>query len=277
MPFFHYTSLEGIKGIVEGKTMWATHINFLNDEREWIHFEEVLSKAIHELDFPFVFEGATYSSCEDLLQAVQIRKSARINAHEFVLSFSKIADSKSQWSEYCPKNAGYALEFSECPVQNYPIAEWAYDSDVDSRDVTLVKCLYDEREQVDLIKSILRAECHIPPGKIFSARYMLSKLRCRIKHPGFIEEAEYRWHGRSDSKMAVRVRDGIMIPYVSVPIDITKLSAIWVGPRPAQNRALEGLSLWWSILQRNDKSYIFRNSDTGVLRLRKSEIPYSFS
>ena len=43
---FHYTSMEGLRGVVAGKTLWATNIEFLNDTSEFRHGEEVLKRII---------------------------------------------------------------------------------------------------------------------------------------------------------------------------------------------------------------------------------------
>src|SRR5215510_11561751 len=33
-PLFHYTSLDGLKGVVENHDLWLTHARYSNDERE---------------------------------------------------------------------------------------------------------------------------------------------------------------------------------------------------------------------------------------------------
>lgn len=51
---YHYTTLEGLKGILETQTLWATHFEFLNDSSELSTFKDILSNALmvaHESNF----------------------------------------------------------------------------------------------------------------------------------------------------------------------------------------------------------------------------------
>lgn len=278
LPFFHYTSLEGIKGIIENKEMWASHINFLNDKNEWLHFDSVIKDAIYSLELPYYLEGKVYDNYDDILKFISPFERGRINEFNFILSFSTVSDCKSQWMEYCPRFSGYALEFSEFPVLNWKKQEGKiYNTAAD--EIEPSRCIYDKLEQVEKIKSVLtRVQSNKKDSDFvkFEIATLLADLRYKFKHHGFSEEKEYRWYGRSDSNMDIRVKNGVMVPYVHVPIDITKLSAIWVGPSPVQDKAAQGLSFWWSILQRNDSSYIYKNDKTGIISIRKSEIPYSF-
>ncbi|MFT4918279.1 MAG: hypothetical protein ACI8RU_000892 [Zhongshania aliphaticivorans] len=280
LPYFHYTSIEGIKGIIESREMWASHVNFLNDQKEWIYFDEILTAAVNELDLPFHLDGAIFESREDLRKALLGYPSSRINSFDFVLSFSSVGDCKSQWQEYCPKFAGYALEFSESPILAY--GERAHrlfetdDDDLVDDETKLTRCIYDRQQQVEMVKAIIKENHKRKRHYVGLVAGLLSGLRCQFKHPGFSEESECRWYGRADGDMHLRAKNGIMVPYVKVPIDITKLSAIWVGPSPVQDRAVQGLSFWWSVLQRDDSAYIYENDQTGVIRLDKSGIPYSF-
>jgi hypothetical protein len=275
LSYFHYTSLEGIKGIIENKVMWASHINFLNDKKEWHHFDSVLNIAIKELDLPFYIADSVYESHEEILNDLAPFHQGIINELNFILSFSTVADCKSQWMEYCPKFQGYALEFSEFPVlESSERKSKGFDAGFDG--VEPSKCIYDQREQIEKIKSILKTDYKKDVYYKNKASELLAGLKYQFKHPGFAEEKEHRWYGRSDSKMDIRVKNGLMIPYVKVPIDITKLSAIWVGPSSVQEKAVQGLGFWWSILQQHDSSYIFKNKLTGNFSIHKSEIPYSF-
>ena len=46
-PLYHYTSLEGLRGIVDSRTLWATDIRYLNDAQELHHFGQLV---IAEID-----------------------------------------------------------------------------------------------------------------------------------------------------------------------------------------------------------------------------------
>ena len=38
---YHYTSAEGLQGIIQSQQLWATHIHYLNDHKEFNKFFEV--------------------------------------------------------------------------------------------------------------------------------------------------------------------------------------------------------------------------------------------
>ena len=50
---YHYTTWEGLQGILETQTLWATNYKFLNDYSEIILFKDKLISLIH----PYVLEG----------------------------------------------------------------------------------------------------------------------------------------------------------------------------------------------------------------------------
>ncbi|MCX2944386.1 hypothetical protein ORG37_14910 [Rahnella perminowiae] len=49
MKIFHYTDLNGLKGIIESGSLWATHFSFLNDSNELIHRMNCLENALQYL------------------------------------------------------------------------------------------------------------------------------------------------------------------------------------------------------------------------------------
>ena len=47
-PFFHYTSAEALKNIVEKSSIRFTHCAFLNDTEEYLYIDEIIEKIIEE-------------------------------------------------------------------------------------------------------------------------------------------------------------------------------------------------------------------------------------
>lgn len=43
---YHYTGIQGLKGIIESQTLWATHYKFLNDAEEVVHFQQRLPRIL---------------------------------------------------------------------------------------------------------------------------------------------------------------------------------------------------------------------------------------
>ena len=55
---YHYTSIHGLKGIVESQTLWATHYKYLNDAEEIMHFRDRLPDILCPV-FKNLFSGLT--------------------------------------------------------------------------------------------------------------------------------------------------------------------------------------------------------------------------
>lgn len=100
-PVFHYTTAEGLIGIVEGGCLWASEASSLNDLaevrrgwdiiREWLNSRRATADAADRLA----------DAAEDPLQ----------DAHEvFVLSGSIAPDDANQWRLYAQSGHGYAVE-----------------------------------------------------------------------------------------------------------------------------------------------------------------------
>ena len=45
---FHYTSLEGLKGILDTKEFWATEYHYLNDMEEFEYVDDLLREMLKE-------------------------------------------------------------------------------------------------------------------------------------------------------------------------------------------------------------------------------------
>ena len=45
---YHYTSSTGLLGILTSKSVWGTHVNYLNDAQDFIYISRFLQKIMHE-------------------------------------------------------------------------------------------------------------------------------------------------------------------------------------------------------------------------------------
>lgn len=102
---YHYTSADGLYGIVTQKEIWATFLHYLNDSAE---FQYGLS-----LTRQLIFEQAKESEkpLNEILAQVRdsLARLGRINIAVF--SLTEKGDLLSQWRGYCP-NGGYSLGFA---------------------------------------------------------------------------------------------------------------------------------------------------------------------
>jgi hypothetical protein len=100
MILYHYTTAEGLRGIVKTKSIWASDCRFLNDETEFKHGLSIFDK---------IFDS--YGSRSLPSELVDIIRGFRNASDEFcilIASFCQDPDVLSQWRGYNGA-AGYAL------------------------------------------------------------------------------------------------------------------------------------------------------------------------
>lgn len=122
---YHYTSITGLKGILDSNTFWFTHFKYLNDksEREDIYdlYKKCCESLKNEGDTCFVkfideisnldFETNSFNFFIDDAEKYYIKKEP---VEIFVLSCSENRDSLAMWNYYSKNelNKGYNLGFN---------------------------------------------------------------------------------------------------------------------------------------------------------------------
>ena len=91
MKIYHYTDLNGLKGIIESGSLWATHFSFLNDSNELTHGMNCLENALQYLRDDF--NPKTLKFIEQALTHFRMHRAA----HVYNLSFCLEPDLLSQW------------------------------------------------------------------------------------------------------------------------------------------------------------------------------------
>lgn len=246
-PLFHYTSAEGLCGIIEKRALWATHIRFLNDAREFHHAAE-LAKA----------ELAKASTHFQKRVANNLRMQLdSMSGTTYVASFSEESDLLSQWRAYCPRG-GYCISFDPGGLQN--LAE--------THSLVLAKCIYERKTQETMISELVAASYieaaeYAPEGvpspttedermSYFGARWFFprfQRLASLMKDPSFKEEAEwrliaglYRPHVTPD----YRIRGAMIVPHRTLVFPEALLteqvvSGVTIGPGLDYQQAEIGL------------------------------------
>jgi hypothetical protein len=106
MKIYHYTDLNGLKGIIESGSLWATHFSFLNDSNELTHGMNCLENALQYLRDDF--NPKTLKFIEQALTHFRMHRAA----HVYNLSFCLEPDLLSQWRGY-GSSQGVCLEFDD--------------------------------------------------------------------------------------------------------------------------------------------------------------------
>jgi hypothetical protein len=116
---YHYTSIEGVKGILEKRLLQASEIHFLNDTQEFKYSANILNEIVSTLreKFPPDREVAYYPSPPSLYTksfiqifipfVEQVLFIPPDEAPICIFSLSENGDLLSQWRGYCPFSGGY--------------------------------------------------------------------------------------------------------------------------------------------------------------------------
>ncbi|MGH8194064.1 MAG: DUF2971 domain-containing protein [Woeseiaceae bacterium] len=260
---YHYTSAEGLIGILQSGEIWATSIRHLSDTSEFTYTLQRAEQASTQnaLSEHFLFE--TF-----LLQRFN-GDTLLDNTSFFVGSFSAEGNLLSQWRAYCPTGGGYSIGFKRADLQEQ--AGKTFGGQYDGEPYRLVRCEYDINRQLDALRDLFeearRAHEERPdeereridrylrgfdeemPDWLFQYAVeffkALSTLAPAFKDPAFREEAE--WRVLSPLVLGVgkqhhfRAGKYCVIPYMKFSLpgrgESLKVEEIVIGPTENPNLA----------------------------------------
>jgi hypothetical protein len=259
---YHYTSQNGIIGIIQSRSIWATHAMALNDSSEFFHSlslaKEVASGIFEDDGYLSAFGWAVRHSLET------------VSADDlYVTSFSEKPDLLSQWRSYCPAGGGLCLGFDSSVLETF----------CERQGYKLEKCIYEHQDQIKQIHDLVgRCLNRFPKPPLSREKYKaltskeqvnfeldyqlrtsrgsskpeadaavawlcaeISKLAPQFKNGGFHEEAEWRIIAKEPKEQVkFRASSSYLAPYVGLEILIsatsTALCEVIVGPNPNQSR-----------------------------------------
>ena len=270
---FHYTSMEGLKGVVAGKTLWATNIEFLNDTTEFRHGEKVVQAVVKTR------KRSANGDRNEFFDQLENYPSIFEAEDVFLVSLSEAGDLLSQWRGYAPNGGGYSIGFDSEMLAHVGQA---------TDQMHLVRCLYNKDQQKDLVRYVLdgclnhwksrhqerqatgnRREFSFSP--VLAFRVYATFLAASFKNASFAEEREWRLLGVcSDPKrFCFRSGQSTLTPYIELrwgwetkAPDSQPIASVTVGPCP--NPVLS---------QKSVRRLLAANGAEGV-HVKNSEIPF---
>jgi hypothetical protein len=241
---YHYTSEDGLLGILESKSIWASKVQYLNDEQE---FKLGLDRAKEVLDEQLKDNpGSVKKRLLDKL-LMDLKGIERTNV--CVCSFSAEGDLLSQWRGYCPQGTGYSIGFDSGKLldlarnHNFLLAPCQYD--LDSQKTIVVDSINQGTKQV--------LDCSANPedAEIKKASWRMIRVLAVIagflKHDSFSEEKEWRLVSKMiDNRVpefGYRKGQSFIIPYfrfglVAEPNE-WPIKTVIVGPTPHKDLAAD--------------------------------------
>lgn len=268
LKLFHYTTLEGLKGILNSRSIWFTHTSTLNDPLELKYGKQLILDILHEAT-----NNENENNIKNLLKYLSDNVNAfnTMNNQTYVACFCESENLLSQWRSYAVQGGGYnlGLRFQS----NTKFYHTLDDSEEDSH-VILRKMVYDVDEQRGLISDYLSSivtssgdaikyyneHSGIPDAWAAIAALesvnILYDLMLSFKNPVFNEENEWRLiKGRQASskpeQLKFRETKEGLIPYIETYIvedlegkSVFPLSSIKFGPMLDDARTKSTLQLF---------------------------------
>jgi len=274
---YHYTTAEGIIGILSSKMIRATHIRYLNDRSELIYPLELIQKSLN--------------ACVDVLGTTFIKLvfDQLKNIDLYVVSFAKkrgaasfdeAGDLLSQWRAY-GKN-GFAIGVETTKINKT------------GDGLFFIEIEYEKKKQEEHIIAVIGQATALlkkytePGGKGIPAKHLfkISEILVKhfsphcllsFKHPTFSEEQECRaaYFAHPIDNIKVRAtKDGIVVPYLDL-INISQsleqnqsqynwmpLKEIIVRPNTDQ------------ILAKKSLEVLLKENGFKDVKIKPSDIPY---
>ncbi len=260
---YHYTTQEGLLGILEKKVIYASSIQHLNDSSEFNYAVKVALRALSAVtELPTVVNEhlTTYLN------------GCRYGWDVFVSSFSTDGDQLGQWRAY-GKDGGYCIGFDGGELDRLAVAQ-GYE---------LRNCTYNDREHSILVANLLEkvvakannAADLAPASLIFLQNFL--ELAPTFKDRSFQAEQEWRisklqtapMSGNLDHEIKYRPGKSFYVPYKEFKLTdehSTQLPIrmVYVGPTPHPE-----LSAW---TVRNHLQILGMKFD--VVKVYPSRVPY---
>lgn len=265
---YHYTTAEGIRGIVESREFIATKSDFLNDKLEFQYAVEVMERLIEKYIVNVDLRKQFSAKLQVEIERLGIISSACSSADEDEMSFYVVAFSKQQnnsllWAEFTDFR-GYCLEFDyEKIVEGFQERVFLHGT-----------VIYDEAEQMNvLLESLLSCmrnlvdegakdlegffeEDAIPSedslDKLVEQMAVVCSVYAMFFKKSFFEgEEEYRFifpprkHEQGEDRPKFRLLDQIFLPYIMVRLKGEKedlpLQSVMVGAKNNSDIAVRGM------------------------------------
>jgi hypothetical protein len=265
----HYTTSQGLQGIVQNGNLWASAPYYLNDTSEIDYgcqlFTSLLTKLLTQQGLDPV-PRTIFEMAKKSFEPGGFMDS--VVARTYVACFCEDENLLSQWRTY-GQSGGYSISFSRKALCELGVDKELYI-------VTLQRVIYDKKLQSELLELVLSdllsimlepevkdiyKTADVQGKQLFIVSFnsflqtMASTEIVRFKHPAFAEEKEWRLIVRplstnlSTNEMALlkfRPSRGVLVPYLELrPKESTLLPVSWVryGPTLEKKRVENSLKL----------------------------------
>lgn len=234
---FHYTSGQGLYGIINSEKLHCSNIQFLNDPTENIHFDKILEIVMSD-----------NKECHDIYSTLfwEDYHEIILNQEEkYLISFSKNNDSLSMWNYYSQGN-GYNIGVDIDSI----IERSSYLLNIKKKEI-----IYEETEQVEILKNFIinskedyflykeKKKQYYKSSNDDENEYLklndeiqaisgaftigINDMRLSFKHPAYSSEKETRLIVSLDNYLNYEKdfkvsQNGVFIEFISLGLDLEK-------------------------------------------------------
>lgn len=234
---YHYTDVQGLLGIIQSQTLWATHVDYLNDSSEVQYARRLVVEMLtaYEAEAKLDVSRAILSRARetfDLVAATDL----------YVLCFCEQGDLLSQWRGYGRGGDGYAIgiDAASLVAKRESMGEFffgkvEYDSDRQRQLLALVI--------ETLVSGVAPHVAAEPSATKAAALDECARLMRRVlwfalvtfKDPTFVSEQEWRVisilsHRESETRVKLRAAGNRLAPYLD--LDFKQSKALPEGKIP---------------------------------------------
>ncbi|RYG87943.1 MAG: DUF2971 domain-containing protein [Alphaproteobacteria bacterium] len=232
----HYTTLNGLKGIVESRKLWASNASFLNDRAELQHALDASAKVIEKLS-----SEKTLKAWSPMLKRVFDELANGARPDTYVTCFCRNDDNLSQWRGYGGNEQGVSITFGRATLARQLKEDQAKFFEVSySKYSTATKVHKALEEQLGEIADLDELVGNLTAQQKYDElRSRVSALLPRFKHIGFKDEREWRFAIQrkvEPSALQFRVAKNKIVPFISIGGGSERLpiTSVRVGPGPDQ-------------------------------------------
>lgn len=285
---FQYTDIYGLKGILDKRKWRATDYRFLNDGKEIIYADDMMSKFL-QMRLSKLKSNHILAEIYEEVLGKRYGKSSILAAWDndiYITSFSEDGNLLDQWRAYAADGAGYAIGINPWRLRYKMVGPNIVTRN--ENELNFVRVSYDVDEQENLILNLIeRAEAlfdieyeqlNNKERKIFpsvAARSLSSliwQLAMFYKHPAFRNEREWRivtkrWGRRVMSgvpanalqNVQFRLSHNMLVPYLELDFtsrdnpNLLPLKKIFLGPKHKEVKIKDSLEMYLVTLGYEDE------------------------
>jgi hypothetical protein len=243
---YHYTTINGLRGIIKSHCLWASDVRYMNDSAELQYIVRLLRQ-----------RADVYQRGRAFLDLFVDWIANRItNGHMiFAASFRANGNLLSQWRGYSQIGKGVSIG-----IKGKTLLTLATQSNFQ-----LGRCIYEEDRQIALIDRVLDSllnmindyrdiDAESGYENFFSViEADMLRIAALLKHPSFAEEDEWRIVSAVVTdylSSPVNFREGtsMLIPYYEFPLlcgdKKIPIDHLYIGPTPNSSLSLNSMRLY---------------------------------